>query len=361
MQTNAKHLLSYVKKASPVIPKNPVVPIVENYLFESVEGLLQITATDMRTTIKVKTDIEFHEKFLVPSLFLDTLNTIGDKPIDVVFDKSNLGITIKSGRSKIKLASEDANDFPKLPEVEYTTYINLPRSEFDVLNSMVKFSGTDEHRPAMTGLYLNGKGKLSCASTDGHRLYSYDSVNEVEGELNHIIPASVFKALGSSLSGDISISLHNSNVSFTDGNTTVVTRLIDERYPDYRNALPQNNPNQAKLFNGELQASLQRVLLCTNKTTNQVKLSFSKDGVLTISAEDLDYSNEAVDTLDLIEYEGENLEIGFNGKYLLELLKSLGDSVVIELSLPNRAAIFRNDGDLSKTLLLMPVMLNQNI
>jgi DNA polymerase-3 subunit beta len=225
---------------------------------------------------------------------------------------------------------------------------------------MSKFCGTDDHRPAMTGVYLNGKGNLSVATTDGHRLYSFDSEVAIDGDVKHIVPASVFKALGSSLSGDIIVDLSSANASFSDGVTSVVTRLIDERYPDYKNVMPTSNDKIADFLNSELQSALSRVLLCANKTTYQVRLKFSTDGTLTIQGEDLDYSNEASDVLDLINYDGEEMEIGFNGKLLLDVLKSLGSSVKMKMSLPNRAALFFNDQDESKTLLLMPVMLNQN-
>ena len=140
----------------------------------------------------------------------------------------------------------------------------------------------------------------------------------------------------------------------------MVCRLIDARYPDYNAVIPTENPNNLIVSRGDFQSSLKRISIYANKTTNQVILSMN-DGSLTISAQDLDFSNEAQEILDC-SYEGEPLTIGFNAKFLGEMLGVLeSDDIKLELSAPTRAGILlpmeNVDGE-EILMLVMPVMLS---
>ena len=140
----------------------------------------------------------------------------------------------------------------------------------------------------------------------------------------------------------------------------MICRLIDERFPDYENAIPVNNPNILTINRLELLGSLRRISIYANKTTHQIRLRIAKDE-LVISAEDLDYSNEATEKLNC-DYNGEDMEIGFNAKFLIEMLGNLSTNLLqLRLSAPNRAGILvPNDQDESEDILMlvMPVMLN---
>ena len=142
----------------------------------------------------------------------------------------------------------------------------------------------------------------------------------------------------------------------------MVCRLIDERYPDYENVIPSDNSNSIEVDKSEILSSLKRISIYANKTTNQVRLKVSGSEIL-ISAEDLDFSNEANERISC-EHDGDDIEIGFNAKFLIEILSNIhSDKVIFKLSEPNRAGLvlpedIEDDEDL--TMLVMPVMLNDN-
>lgn len=139
----------------------------------------------------------------------------------------------------------------------------------------------------------------------------------------------------------------------------MVCRLIDERYPDYKAVIPQDNPNSLTVSRLDFLNSVKRISIFGNRTTNQINIKIT-GSELTISAEDIDLSNEAVERLGC-DYSGEDMEIGFNSKLLIELLQNLDTSdVVIELSTPNRAGILlpsANEDNESLLMLIMPMMI----
>ena len=140
----------------------------------------------------------------------------------------------------------------------------------------------------------------------------------------------------------------------------MICRLIDERFPDYENAIPNNNPNRLSIGRLDLLSSLRRISIYANRATNQVRLRITKNDLL-ISAEDLDFSNEANEHLPC-EYRGEDMEIGFNARFLIEMLNNLNSKAInIELSAPNRAGLITPDereANEDILMLVMPVMLN---
>jgi DNA polymerase-3 subunit beta len=221
----------------------------------------------------------------------------------------------------------------------------------------------------MTGVFLHLSSK-SCTfvSTDGHRLVKYIRTDIKGDEIDHdmIIPRKSLNLLKSIIPSDdkneISIEFNASNAFFSYDNIKMVCRLIDERYPDYENVIPSDNSNNITVDKSEILNSLKRISIYANKTTNQVRLKVSGSEIL-ISAEDLDFSNEANERISC-DHEGSDIEIGFNAKFLIEILSNiLSDKVIFKLSEPNRAGLILPediDDDEDLTMLVMPVMLNDN-
>ena len=143
----------------------------------------------------------------------------------------------------------------------------------------------------------------------------------------------------------------------------MICRLIDERYPDYENVIPAENPNILSLDKSAFLGSLKRISIYANKTTHQVRLKIA-GSELQISAEDLDFSNEANERL-ACEFNGEDMEIGFNAKFLMEMLNNIDSTTInLELSEPNKAGLIIPQGDDNAEnilMLVMPVMLNNYV
>jgi DNA polymerase-3 subunit beta len=161
----------------------------------------------------------------------------------------------------------------------------------------------------------------------------------------------------------VRVEFNHSNAFFSFNQMRLVCRLIDERYPDYENVIPVSNPNKLIIDRAALLNSVKRIAIYSNKTTHQVRLRLA-GSELTISAEDLDFSNEANEKL-ACQYDGEDMEIGFNAKFLIEMLSNIdSEEITLELSTPNRAGLLMPtiaDENESILMLVMPVMLNNYV
>ncbi len=365
-------LLKQLSAINGVITTSPVVPILENFLFDIKDGVLTVTASDLETSMMTTIPVEAKEdgRIAVPArILLDTLKNLPEQPVTFTLDEETYTIEISSDNGRYKLSGENATDFPRVPQVSGGTNINIPSSSLTRAITKTIFAvSNDELRPAMTGIFvqLNENGTTFVA-TDGHRLLRY-RMPELKADgnsLSFIIPRKAFNLLKAALPSDVEtlIEVNASNAYFTFGNLQMVCRLIDERFPDYENVIPVNNPNKLTIDRLDLLGSVRRISIYSNKTTHQVRLKLVGSELL-ISAEDLDFSNEASERLSC-QYEGEDMEIGFNAKFLLEMLNNLDSTEVsMELSTPNRAGLLmpaENDAEEDILMLVMPVMLNNYV
>jgi DNA polymerase-3 subunit beta len=225
--------------------------------------------------------------------------------------------------------------------------------------------GTDELRLAMTGVKMECAGDtLSFVATDAHKLVLHKQGGiEVPTSAGFIVPRKALNLLKSTLPGDASpvkVSYNNTHVVFAFGDLELTCRLIDQKYPDYQAVIPKDGGSRLLLRRTEFLSSLRRISIYSSKSTYQVRLSI-KGNELQMSAEDPDYSNQALETL-ACEYNGPDMEIGFNARFLVEMLSTLsGDEVQFELSSSSRPGVLRpvHQEDQEDTLmLLMPVMLS---
>ena len=370
---SSSYLLKNLSSISGVITSNPVVPILENVLFEIENGNLLITASDLQTSVMVELQVESKENgsVAIPAkILIDTLKNLPEQPVTFSIDQNNYNIEINSDNGRYKLAGENSADFPKVPEISdgYSFTVNANTLALAIGNTIFSTS-TDELRPAMTGVFFRlSSNSCTFVSTDGHRLVKYIRTDISGDEVDHdmIIPRKSLNLLKTIIpsddKNDINIEFNASNAFFSNDNIKLVCRLIDERYPDYENVIPSDNSNSIEVDKSEILSSLKRISIYANKTTNQVRLKVSGSEIL-ISAEDLDFSNEANERISC-EHDGDDIEIGFNAKFLIEILSNIhSDKVIFKLSEPNRAGLvlpedIEDEEDL--TMLVMPVMLNDN-
>lgn len=371
---SSSYLLKNLSSISGVITSNPVVPILENVLFEIENGNLLITASDLQTSVMVELQVESKENgsVAIPAkILIDTLKNLPEQPVTFSIDENNYNIEINSDNGRYKLAGENSADFPKVPEISdgYSFTVNANTLALAIGNTIFSTS-TDELRPAMTGVFFRlSSNSCTFVSTDGHRLVKYIRTDISGDEVDHdmIIPRKSLNLLKTIIpsddKNDINIEFNASNAFFSNDNIKLVCRLIDERYPDYENVIPSDNSNSIEVDRSEILSSLKRISIYANKTTNQVRLKVSGSEIL-ISAEDLDFSNEANERISC-EHDGDDIEIGFNAKFLIEILSNIhSDKVIFKLSEPNRAGLvlpedIEDEEDL--TMLVMPVMLNDNV
>lgn len=369
---SSKALLQQLSAINGVIASNPVVPILENFLCEVENGKLTVTASDLQTSIITELEVDGNESgsIAVPArILIDTLRNLPEQPVTFTIDEASYNIEIQSENGQYRLSGENATDFPKIPIVEEGHSVQVPA---DVLASAISntifATSTDELRPAMTGIFLNLNGSDSTfVATDGHRLIRYRRSDVSSGaKASIIVPRKSLNLLKSSLPSDnapVTMQFNSSNIFFKFNNFRMICRLIDEHYPDYENVIPQDNNNRMVINRLDFLSSLKRIAIYANKTTHQVRLKIN-GGQLNISAEDLDYSNEANEKLPC-EHEGSDIEIGFNARFLIEMLNNIdSDEVALMLSAPNRAGLImpkENNDNEDVLMLVMPVMLNNYV
>jgi DNA polymerase-3 subunit beta len=354
---------------SGVVSNNPIVPILENFLFELKDDKLTITASDLQTTMITSMPIAAGSdiNIAIPAkILLDTLRSLPEQPVTFEIDTDTFVVEIHSENGRYKLAGENATDFPRVPATPANIQTSIPANVLaSAIAGTIFATSNDELRPAMTGVLFDLRPEATLiVATDGNRLIRYrrDDLKNTE-KMALIVPKKALNLMKSALPNDetpVSIEFSKSNAFFHFGDTKMICRLIDERFPDYENAIPASNPNKMTISRTELLASLRRIAIYANKNTHLVRFKITSDNLL-ISAEDLDFSNEANENL-VCNYQGEDMEIGFNAKFLIEMLSSLSSKdVIFELSAANRAGIIlpsEKQENEDTLMLLMPLMLN---
>ena len=363
-------LLKKLQLTGGVLNANNTLPILDNFLFEIKKGELSITASDLETTMITKISVEAKEEGVVAipaKLLLDTLKTFPDQPLTFTIDAENYGIEISSDYGKYKLTGHNGDEFPKTPKLESPSSLKADASILaNAVNKTLFATGNDELRPVMSGVYFEiNKDDITFVATDAHKLVKYKRTDlKSEQGASFILPKkpiTLLKNILGSVGEEVEIEYNETNAMFVFGSTKMLCRLIDGKYPNYNAVIPTENPNKLTVSRNALLNSVKRVSIFSNKTTHQVKLKMT-GSELHISAEDLDFANEANERL-TCQYEGEDMEIGFNSRFLIEMLSNLeSDDVNIEMSAPNRAGILtpceKSDDNEEVLMLVMPVMLN---
>lgn len=369
---NSSYLLKQLSYINGVITANPVVPILENFLFEIDKNRLTVTASDLQTSMITEITVESKERgnIAVPArILLDTLKNLPDQPVTFSMDESTYSIELSSDNGRYKLSGENATDFPKVPSVSNDFSASISSEVLGrAINNTIFATSNDELRPAMTGVYVNlGDKNTTFVSTDGHRLVRYRRADvKSENGSAIIIPRKALNLLKATLPSentDVTIDFNAANAFFKFGTIRMICRLIDERFPDYENVIPTSSTIKMTINRADFLSSLKRISIYANKTTHQVRLKIT-GSELQVSAEDLDFSNEANERL-ACEHEGEDIEIGFNARFMVEMLTNLDtEQIRLNMTAPNKAGVIlpiEKDKNEDILMLVMPVMLNQYV
>ena len=364
-------LLKNIQALSGVLNSSNTLPILDDFLFELKDDTLYITASDLETTMTVSLEPTKSEEpgmVAIPAkILLETLKTFADIPVTFTINNETLGVEISAGDGKYRLTGHRSDEYPQTPAMEETTSIELQGEVLsEAINKTIFAAGNDELRPVMSGVFCElTPDDVTFVATDAHKLVRYRRTDtKAEQSASFILPKKPLNQLKNILGDGISVQIdyNQTNIFFAFNNVKMVCRLIDGRYPNYDAVIPTQNPNTLTIDRLSLLNSIRRVAIFANQSTHQVRFKLSGKE-LTLSAEDVDYSNEAKERL-TCNYEGEDLEIGFNSRFLQEMLNNLDtDEVKFEMSAPNRAGlILPVDNDVEGEdilMLVMPVMLNQ--
>ncbi len=365
---SSTQLLKHLQQISGVINANTVLPILEDFLFEIEKNKLTVVATDLETVMKVHMDIEAKDsgKVCVPAkILLDSLKNISEQPLTFTIDK-NFGVEITSDNGKYKVMGENPDNFPKEPAADTATSFTISSHALvTAINKCLFAVSNDDLRPAMTGVFfeLSPKG-ITCVATDAHRLVRFTRVDVSCPKSDTFIvpkkPLSLLKSALPSNDDELQVSYNSNHLFVKHGGTELVCRLIDARFPDYKVVIPTDNPYKLTVNKNDFQNALRRVSVFSNKSTNQVALTIN-GSELQLAAQDVDFSFEGNERM-TCQYDGEDLQIAFNAKFLIEMLSAAdSDEVTIELSTPTKAGIIKpteKEDNEVLLMLVMPLMLN---
>lgn len=362
-------LLKHLQGISGVLSTSNTLPILDNFLFEINDGRLTVSASDLETTMRTSLDVEAKQegKIAIPAkLLLDVLKNLPDQPCTFLVNDETFAIEIAYDNGKSKMVGFDGDDFPRTPALEQSSSIRISGSILsNAINKTLFATGVDDLRPVMSGVFCEfSPESITFVATDAHKLVRYTRTDsQADGSSSFILPKKPLNLLKGNLKGDEEVKLeyNDSNAVFTFNDTILVCRLIDGKYPNYEAVIPKENPNVLVIDRLQFLSSIKRVSIFANKTTHQIKLKLA-GAELALSAEDIDFANEANERL-TCNYSGEDMEIGFNSRFLMEMLNNIDSSEIrLEMSEPSRAGLLipaemAEDEDI--LMLVMPVMLNR--
>lgn len=363
--------------AGGAVPTKSTLPILECILFERAPAAdgsgdeLRLAATDLEVSIVQRLPVQFEQngsdarqRIAVPARrLLDTLRALPALPVTIATDAEfNVELTTDQGR--YKMVGFDGGDYPALPSLDGAQTVETTGALVQRAISKTAFAAsTDALRPAMQGvLFQLRPDGATAVATDGHRLVRLHlDAMAVQQPLDVIVPEKALSlASKAATDGECTLRVAQGYVGFDFGETQVVGRLIDEAYPNYEAVIPVENEKKLVVGREALLAAVRRVALYSSSMTHQIRLSLAADA-LTVSAEDIERASEARERV-LCDYSDEPMDIGFNSKYLMEVLQNVdGEDAVFEFSSPNRAGVVSPqeapDGE-QLLMLIMPVMLN---
>lgn len=366
---SSSQLLKQLQVLGGVINSNNTLPILDNFLFELSENQLKISSSDLETTMSAVVEVESTDAGAIAinaRLLLDTLKTFPDQPLTFKTEGDST-IEIISEQGKYDMAYFNGEEFPKAVELPSPSSTEIPSHILaTAITKTIFAAGNDDLRPVMSGVFFQFNSKdLTFVATDAHKLVKYTRKDvTADKSAEFIMPKKPLNLLKGILGGseeNVTIEYNDTNAKFTFDNVLLICRLIDGKYPNYEAVIPKENPNKLTVDRASFLNSVRRVSIFSSKTTHQIRLKMAGTE-LNISAEDLDYSNKADERL-LCDYQGDDMQIGFNSRFLSEMLNNLNSNdVLIEMSLPNRAGILTpidgtEEGE-QVTMLVMPVMLN---
>jgi len=364
-------LLKNLSALSGVISSSNTLPILDDFLFELKDESLVVTASDLETTMMVTIPLSKAEEqgtVTIPAkLLLETLKNLPDLPLTFSINPENQIVEISAADGKYKMSGHKSDEFPQAPTLEEATNISINAGVLsEAIAKTIFATGNDELRPVMSGVFCELSAEhITFVATDAHKLVRYRRTDTTSPRTtSFILPKKPLNQLKSILSGkefEVHIEYSETNALFTFDSFRLICRLIDGKYPNYEAVIPTNNPNALLVDRLMLLNAIKRVAIFANQSTHQVRFKMSGKE-LVLSSEDIDFANEAKERL-TCSYTGEDMEIGFNSRFLQDMLSNLTtEQIKIEMSAPNRAGLILPVDNENKEedilMLVMPVMLS---
>lgn len=360
-------LLRSLNNVQSAVERRNTIPILSNVLMRAKDGNLSLTATDMdlEVIVEVPAQVSAPGATTAPAhtLYDIARKLPDDAQVEMTLNPEGTQMTVKAGRADFKLSCLPVADFPEIGNAELPETFSIPANDFRALIDRTKFAmSTEETRYYLNGIYVHateneGVKVLRAVATDGHRLARFEMpLPEAASNIPAvIIPRKAITELRKLIdeAGDaIQISLSESKVRFSFDHVVMTSKLIDGTFPDYERVIPQGNDKIVEVNPKVFTQAIDRVSTISDGKSRAVKITFNGK-TMTLSAN----SPDAGSAIEDLEVNGnDNLEIGFNARYLLDITSQIeGDGCRMILSDSSTATIIRDTSDDSALYILMPL------
>lgn len=361
-------LLKAMAQAQSVVERRNTIPILANVLIEAEENAVQFRATDLDIEVvdKAKAMVARSGASTVSAVMLhEIVRKLPDGALVTLEDEGVSGrLTVEAGRSNFSLTTLPKEDFPIMASSEYATNFSAKAADLRRLFDKSKFAiSTEETRYYLNGVYMHvvtvdGGNALRCVATDGHRLARIDaSLPEGADEMPAVIvPRKTVGELRKLLDDDdmaIAVSVSETKVRFATPDITLTSKVIDGTFPDYTRVIPQNNTRKLEVDATEFAKAVDRVATVSSERSRAVKLTLVEDRlVLSVTSPESGAAEEEL----AVAYRDEQLQIGFNAKYLLEIANQVDrENAVFMFNSSSDPTLMREGNDLTALYVVMPM------
>ncbi len=376
---NQNELNNAIQLVSKAVASRPTHPILANILLTADEGTNKISLTGFDLNLGIQTSFDGNVKnsgaITIPSKLLsEIVNKLpSETPVSLGVDEDSDNILIKSDRGSFNIKGIPSDDYPNLPFVESGTSLNIDPSSFlQSLKSTIFASSNDDSKQLLTGVNFTFKQNyLESASTDGHRLavalignqeniHNKDNLPSNEGDFSVTIPTRSLREIEKlvtlkSSENSIKLFYDKGQVVFIASNQIITTRTLEGKYPNYSQLIPDTFSKTLNFKTKQLVDALERIAVLADQQSSVVKFKVDNTDLASISADaqDIGNANESIP----VSYSGDNFDIAFNVRYLLEGLKIITcENVILKCNLSTTPAVFVPEDNLNSfTYLVMPV------
>jgi DNA polymerase-3 subunit beta len=355
-------ILSELQLLQGIVEKRNTMPILANILVNATESEVELIGTDLEVGLKTHFPAQIDETGSITisgKKAFEIVRSLAEEQPVVFNEGKDLMMEITSGESEFKVLCLPKDDYPPIPEPKFEKNIVLPLDKFKEMIDRVYYAITQEQRYYLNGaLMLLKNGEMELVSTDGHRL-AYTSLAleglKMDGEIKAIVSKKTLNELRKFEDETVEFDLDDNNLFFRVRNRTLISRIIEGKFPNYEAVIPKGNPNNLEISRVKITDAIRRVSLLSTERSRGIRFNIEQDLIKLYSSNP--EIGEARDKV-IVEYKGSELEIGFNSQYLLDFMTAIkAEKVRFELKDENSAVLLKpaTDDDIKYLYVLMPM------
>ncbi|MDH5383208.1 MAG: DNA polymerase III subunit beta [Candidatus Aminicenantes bacterium] len=359
---NKEDILRELQLLQGIVEKRNTMPILANILINATENEIEIIGTDLEVGLKTHFPAKIEETGSITisgKKLFEIVRSLAEEQRVLFNEGKDLIMEILSGESEFKVLCLPKEDYPQVPEPKFEKNIVLPLEKFKDMIDRVYYAITQEQRYYLNGaLMLLKDNQMELVSTDGHRLaYTKLAIEgqKAENEIRTIVSKKTLNELRKFEDETIEFDLDENNLFFHIRNRTLISRIIEGKFPNYEAVIPKENPHVLRISREKITNATRRVSLLSTERSRGIKFSIEQNQIKLFSSNP--EIGEARDKVD-VDYKGEEMEIGFNSQYLLDFLTAVkSENVLFELKDENSAVLLRPEADdeINYLYVLMPM------